>query len=309
LSGTLGTSIAIYFLVVCVDRIKGDSMTVGIREKRDLRNEDEDFIKIYFEEINRTPLLSFEEEKALSKKILKGDKQALECLIKANLRLVVKIAKQYVTKDYQIMDIIQDGNLGLIKAAEKYDYRRAVRFSTYASWWIKLSIVRSLSLKKRMIRIPHRKEEKLRHIRKVWNSLNQSLRRIPTVDEIALELDMDIHEVDALLGMANPVVSFENTLASDDCALFNILEDYTFSPDHLVLQETIRRETNNVLRSLVPKERMVLACRYGFNNDRKCTLKRMGDHFGISAETVRQIEMKALRKIREKHAYLREYLD
>ena len=196
MSSPLGTSIAVYSPVVCVDRTKGDRMTIGIREKRDLRNEDEDFIKLYFEEINRTPLLSFEEEKALSKKIMKGDKQALENLIKANLRLVVKIAKQYVTKDYQIMDIIQDGNLGLIKAAEKYDYRRAVRFSTYASWWIKQSIVRSLSLKKRMIRIPHRKEEKLRHIRKVWNSLNQSLRRIPTVDEIALELDMDIHEVE-----------------------------------------------------------------------------------------------------------------
>ena len=192
-------------------------MNIGIRERRDLRSEDEDFIKLYFDEINRTPLLNFEEEKALSKKILRGDKAALDALIKANLRLVVKIAKQYVTKEYQIMDIIQDGNLGLIKAAEKYDYRRAVRFSTYASWWIKQSIVRSLSLKKRMIRIPHRKEEKLRHIRKVWNSLNQSLRRVPTVDEIALEMNMDIHEVDALMGITNPVVSFENSLSSDDC--------------------------------------------------------------------------------------------
>ena len=284
-------------------------MIAASRERNDARTEDEDFIKLYFEEINRTPLLNFEEEKALSRKIQKNDKKALEALIKANLRLVVKIAKQYVTKDYQIMDIIQDGNLGLIKAAEKYDYRRAVRFSTYASWWIKQSIVRSLSLKKRMIRIPHRKEEKLRHIRKVWNSLNQTLRRVPHVEEIADQMAMDVREVEAILNMANPVVSFENTLSNDDCALFNILEDYTFSPDQIVMRETLKRETNEVLGSLVPKERMVLISRYGFSSDKKCTLKKMGDEFGISAETVRQIEMKALRKIRERYAHLKDYLD
>jgi RNA polymerase primary sigma factor len=284
-------------------------MGIATQEKRNLRTDEEDSIKYYFDEINRTPLLNFEEEKFLSKRILKGDKRALEKLIKANLRLVVKISKQYVTKDYQIMDIIQDGNLGLIKAAEKYDYRRAVRFSTYASWWIKQSIVRSLSLKKRMIRIPHRKEEKLRLIRKTWNSLNQNLRHAPTIEEIAHELNMDEHEIETLLALANPVVSFENTLLSEDCALFNILEDYSFAPEQLVLEKTLKRETSDVLRSLIPKERMVLSCRYGFENDKKYTLKNMGEHFGISAETVRQIEMKALRHIREKHAHLREYLE
>ena len=282
-----------------------------IREKEagSSRNDECDYIKLYLEEINRTKLLSFEEEVSLSKKIQSGDKQALERLIKANLRLVVKIAKQYVTKDYQLMDIVQDGNLGLIKAAEKYDYKREVRFSTYASWWIKQSIVRSLSLKKRMIRLPHRKEEKLRKIKKTWNMLYQKDKRMPKVEDIAASMGVDKREVEDILTVATPVVSFDSTIANEDYALVNILEDYSFSPDAIVLHKKLKEETDKILNGLIPKEKIVLESRFGFLDDKKHTLKMMGDKFGISAETVRQIELKALRKLRDQFSYMADYID
>ena len=267
-----------------------------------------DYIKLYLKEINSTPLLSYEEEIALSKRVRGGDKEALQRLIKANLRLVVKIAKQYVTQEYQLMDIVQDGNLGLIKAAEKYDHKREVRFSTYASWWIKQSIVRSLSLKKRMIRLPHRKEEKLRKIKKTWNVLYQQQKRITTSSEIAAFLGFREGEVDEILAVSNQVVSFDNTLLTDDFPLVNLLEDNSYAPDTLVLDKKLKEETLRSLDTLVPKERTVIIKRFGFSDEEKHTLKDMGDSFGISAETVRQIELKAMKKIREQFGYMAEYL-
>lgn len=280
-----------------------------ITQERPTVGDECDYVRLYLKEINATALLSYEEEVALSKRIQKqGDKAALQQLIKANLRLVVKIAKQYVTQDYQLMDIIQDGNLGLIKAAEKYDYRREVRFSTYASWWIKQSIVRCLSLKKRMIRLPHRKEEKLRKIKKTWNVLYQKNRRIPTAPEIALYLGYREDEVEDILSVSSPVVSFDNCLTPDDCSLVNLLEDNSYAPDALVLDKQLCEETRVILDSLYPKEKTVLRRRFGFTDDRKHTLKKMGDAFGISAETVRQIELKAMKKIREQYGHMAEYL-
>ena len=267
-----------------------------------------DCVQLYFDEIARTPLLSFEEEKELSRRIAQGDEAAQHALVKANLLLVVKIAKHFVTKEYQLMDVIQDGNLGLIKAAERYDYNREVRFSTYASWWIKQSIVRSLSLKKRMIRLPHRKEEKLRHLKKAWNTLNQDLGHVPSAEELADEMILDVHEVEDLLSLAHPVVSFENSISDNECALFHLLEDNTFSPDSMMFAESLRKEMAAALESLAPKEKKVIDERYGFAAERKSTLKKMGSSLGISAETVRQIEMRALQKIRGKHGHLKEYL-
>jgi RNA polymerase primary sigma factor len=278
------------------------------KSKSAAMNDECDYVQLYFDEIARTPLLSFEEEKELSRRIAQGDEAAQHALVKANLLLVVKIAKHFVTKEYQLMDVIQDGNLGLIKAAERYDYRREVRFSTYASWWIKQSIVRSLSLKKRMIRLPHRKEEKLRHLRKAWNTLNQDLGHAPSSEELAEEMLMDVQAVEALLSLTQPVVSFENSLADSDGVLFHLLEDNAFSPDEMVFSESLRKEMAAALESLAPKEKKVLDERFGFASDQKSTLKKMGDNLGISAETVRQIEMRALQKIRGRHAHLKEYL-
>jgi len=271
-------------------------------------SDESDFMQLYFDEITRTPLLSFDDEKALSMRIAQGDKEAQDALVRANLLLVVKIAKHFVTKDYQIMDVIQDGNIGLMKAAERYDYKRGVRFSTYASWWIKQSIIRSLSLKKRMIRLPHRKEEKLRQLGKAWNTLNQDLGHVPSTEELAEELSLEAHEVEVLQSLLNPVVSFENTAADKESSLAGVLVDYSFSPDHIVFKENFSKVMHEVLNTLPEKEKEVLGERYGFEANEKSTLKKMGDRFGISAETVRQIEVRALRKLRGKHAYLKEYL-
>jgi len=278
------------------------------KEKSSADYEDGDSLELYFQEIARTPLLSFEEEKALSKRISQGDEDARATLVKANLLLVVKIAKHFVTKDYQLMDVIQDGNLGLIKAAERYDYRREVRFSTYAAWWIKQSIVRSLSVKKRMIRLPHRKEEKLRYLKKVRNTLSQRLGHEPSVEELAEECFMDAHEIEELLSLAHPVASYEGSLADWERGLFNVLEDYTFSPEQAVFSESLREEMAGALGALAPKEKIVLDERYGFNPGKRSTLRVMAGQFGISSETVRQIEVRALQKIRGKHAHLLEYL-
>ncbi|MDR2734187.1 MAG: RNA polymerase sigma factor RpoD/SigA [Spirochaetota bacterium] len=271
-------------------------------------SDESDFMQLYFDEIARTPLLSFDDEKALSMRVAQGDKAAQDALVRANLLLVVKIAKHFITKDYHLMDIIQDGNIGLIKAAERYDYKRGVRFSTYASWWIKQSIVRSLSLKKRMIRLPHRKEEKLRQLGKAWNTLNQNLGHVPSAEELADELSLEAHEVETLQSLLSPVVSFENTVADKDSGLSNVLEDYSYSPDHIVFRENFSRVIHDALDTLPEKEKEVLGERFGFEAKEKSTLKKMGDRFGISAETVRQIEVRALRKLRGKHAYLKEYL-
>jgi len=288
-------------------RLAISQMTLADK-KNAVISDESDFVHLYFDEIARTPLLSFEDEKALSMRIAQGDKEAQDALVRANLLLVVKIAKHFVTKDYHLMDIIQDGNLGLIKAAERYDYRRGVRFSTYASWWIKQSIIRSLTLKKRMIRLPHRKEEKLRQLGKAWNTLNQDLGHVPSTEELAEELSLEAHEVEMLQNLLNPVVSFENTVTDTESVFSNVLEDYSYSPDRIVFKENFHKIMREVLDTLPEKEKEVLGERYGFEVKGKSTLKKMGDRFGISAETVRQIEVRALRKLRGKHAYLKEYL-
>lgn len=270
----------------------------------------DDSIKYYLEEISRYKLLNQEEEYDLSRRIQNGDEKALEQLINSNLRLVVKIAKNYVSSDYQLIDIIQDGNLGLIHAAKKFDHKKQVRFSTYASWWIKQTIIRSLSVRRRMIRIPHRKEEKLRKIKKAYNTFYQANKKAPTRENLAEILDIPCTEIDDILNAANPVVSYENTINDEDtCTIKNLLSDDSYKPEDILIKDILKKEAHKLLDTLYPKERLILSYRFGFKDGKKLTLKKMGKHFGISAETVRQIEIKALRKLRENFKYLEEYLN
>ena len=177
--------------------------------KADGTDSREDALRAYFAQIKRNRLLTFEEELALSRRVLEGDDSARQTLIESNLRLVVRIAKKYMTRDVSLLDLIQEGNLGLIKAASKYDFRKHVRFSTYASWWIKQAIVRALSNKRRTIRLPHRKEEKLRKINKAYNSLSQELKRAPNIEEIAHELGLKKREVETIVQLSNAIVSLD----------------------------------------------------------------------------------------------------
>lgn len=268
----------------------------------------EDALRAYFSQIKRSRLLTFEEELSLSRRVLAGDDSARQTLIEANLRLVVRIAKKYMTRDVSLLDLIQEGNLGLIKAASKYDFRKHVRFSTYASWWIKQAIVRALSNKRRTIRLPHRKEEKLRKINKAYNALSQELKRTPNIEEIARELGLKKREVETIVQLSNAVVSLDGPTQEESGTLQDVIEDNSYIPERDLLREDLRERTLKFLETLLEKEKQILLYRFAFYGGKKYTLKKIGDEMGISPETVRQIEIRALRKLKESAEELREFV-
>jgi RNA polymerase primary sigma factor len=276
--------------------------------KRDISSSVEDNLKAYFNQIKAARLLTFEEELSLSRRIQKGDEAARRQFIESNLRLVVRIAKNYLTPEVSLLDLIQEGNIGLMRAVSKYDYRKNVRFSTYASWWIKQAIVRSLSNKKRAIRLPHRQEEKLRKINKVYNSLSQVLMREPTLVEIAEEIGIEEEEVASIINSSSSVASLDSSAASETGSLHDMVEDMSFNPDREFMRRTAREDTLRLLEGLQEKERQILLYRFSFLSGRRYTLKRIGDELGISPETVRQIEIRALKKLRASSDDLKEYV-
>ncbi len=276
--------------------------------KRETATSFEDNLKAYFSQIKKARLLTFEEELELSRRIQAGDEAARTKLIEANLRLVVRIAKNYLTPEVSILDLIQEGNLGLMRAVAKYDFRKQVRFSTYASWWIKQSIVRALSNKKRVIRLPHRQEEKLRKINKVYNNLSQVLMREPTLLEIAREIGLEEDEVASIINSSGSVASLDSSLSVDSGSLHDVVEDTSFDPDRALMRKTLREDTLRFLGGLQEKERQILLYRFSFVSGKRYTLKRIGDELGISPETVRQIEIRALKKLRSFSDELKEYV-
>jgi RNA polymerase primary sigma factor len=265
-------------------------------------------LNAYLVQIRNDRLLTADEEKALSKRILAGDEHARECLINSNLRLVVKIARGYLTHDMELIDLIQEGNLGLIKAAEKFDFRKNVRFSTYASFWIKQSIARALSNKSRMIRLPHRKEEKLRKIAKASQRFSKINGRSPDACELSSETKIDEQEIASIMRLPEKVLSIESAEESSSYSLKSVLQDSKYNPDYIVMRKYLREKTAEMLEILTEKERNVLLYRYSFINGKKYTLKDIGEKLSISPETVRQVEMKALKKIREHFSHLQELL-
>ncbi len=270
---------------------------------------DEDALRAYFDQIKAIPLLSFEEELDLSRRIQKGDETARQRLIESNLRLVVKIAKAYVAVDIPLLDLIQEGNLGLIRAAQKYDFAKNVRFSTYANWWIKQSISRALANKRRAIRLPHRKEEALKKIQKAYNTLSQLFMRKPEISEIASEVNMKPAEVEYVLNISSGLVSLDAETGEEAGTLIDLFEDYTYSPDREVIRASVRQETMSFLERLMERERRILMCRFQFFGGERYTLKRIGEELGISPETVRQIELRAIRKLKDQAAELKDYVN
>jgi RNA polymerase primary sigma factor len=269
-----------------------------MQESTDAKNQ-EDILKSYYAAIKRVNLLTAEEERDLSAKIAQGDEAARRRLIEANLRLVVKIARSYVTPDMPLIDLIQEGNVGLIKAAEKFDGGRNVRFSTYASWWIRQSVTRALVNSRRAIRLPHRKEELLKRVQRTYNVLTQVLQREPTSAEIAAELNIATEAVESVMGMSTTLVSLDAETGEDAGSIADVYEDYTYSPDNELMDACTREETVNMLEILLEKEKKILLYRFEFCDGEKYTLKRIGAELGISPETVRQIEKRALRKLKE----------
>ncbi len=270
-------------------------------------NGSEDALKAYFNQIKNSRLLTAEEEQQLSRRIQNGDDAARKQLIECNLRLVVKIAKRYAGSEMELLDLIQEGNVGLLHAAGKFDFRKEVRFSTYASWWIKQAISRALANKRRAIRLPHRKEDALRRIQRAFTVLSQKLIRRPSVDEVAAEVGMSRQDVLHILLVASSPVSLDGELGEEDSGtLHDLYEDYTYSPEAPLMAESIREGTLASLDCLHERERIVIRSRFALEGGDRSTLKSISDQMGISPETVRQIELRALRKLRAQSAELRE---
>lgn len=271
------------------------------------KNFSEDALKQYFNQIKKTPLLSFDEELDLSRRIQQGDEEARERLIKANLRLVVKIAKSYLASGMSFLDLIQEGNMGLMKAASRYDYKKKVRFSTYAGWWIRQAISRAISNKRRAIRVPHRKEEALKRIQRTYNILTQRFQRTPSVAEVSEELNMKESDVVAIMESTNEIISLESEINDEASMLQELVEDDTYSPDKELMQQSLREDTMKMLEHLLEREKEVLLYRFSFYGGKKYTLKTVGDRLGISPETVRQIEKRAIEKLKNYSEGMREY--
>ena len=277
--------------------------------KKEQTQSREDSLQVYFEQIRNIPLLTFEEELELSRRIQNGDESARNRLIEANLRLVAKIALNYAASDISLMDLIQEGNMGLIRAVEKYDSLKKVRFATYAAWWIRQVITRYLSDKRRTIRLPHRKEEILNKIHRAYHTLSQTYMRQPKADEIAAEIGVPLKDVEFLINLTQDFLPFEAEISSQESvSVIEFHEDYTYSPERALMRKNSREGTLKVLRHLKARERRILIYRYQLNGGMRYTLKGVSDMLGLSTETVRQIELRAINKLRSHASELRPYM-
>lgn len=258
-------------------------------------------LETYFKQIRSIPLLKKEEEIDLSQRIMGGDKKARQRLVEANLRLVVKIARFYRSVNASFMDIIQEGNIGLIHAAEKFDYAKKTRFSTYAIWWIKRAIMRYIANKSRVIRLPDRKEDLFKKIKSTEEILRQNLMRQPTFQEIADELKVQVKEISLLLMAANGMVSLETAYGDDGLTIMELCEDNSYNPEIVFMRDLLMEDIRRYLASLTAKERRVLIERFRLGGrERVRTLKAIGEKINISPEAVRQTERRALNKIKRR---------
>ncbi|MCS0786688.1 RNA polymerase sigma factor RpoD [Cytobacillus pseudoceanisediminis] len=259
-----------------------------------------DPVRMYLKEIGRVDLLSAEEEIALANRIEEGDEEAKRRLAEANLRLVVSIAKRYVGRGMLFLDLIQEGNMGLIKAVEKFDYRKGFKFSTYATWWIRQAITRAIADQARTIRIPVHMVETINKLIRVQRQLLQDLGREPTPEEIAEDMDLTPDKVREILKIAQEPVSLETPIGEeDDSHLGDFIEDQdATSPSEHAAYELLKEQLEDVLDTLTDREENVLRLRFGLDDGRTRTLEEVGKVFGVTRERIRQIEAKALRKLR-----------
>ena len=273
----------------------------------------EDPVRMYLKEIGKVPLLSAEEEIELAKRMELGDQEAKKRLAEANLRLVVSIAKRYVGRGMLFLDLIQEGNLGLIKAVEKFDYRKGYKFSTYATWWIRQAITRAIADQARTIRIPVHMVETLNKLIRVSRQLLQELGREPTPEEIAEEMDMPVDRVREILKISQEPVSLETPIGEEeDSHLGDFIQDDNVPvPADAAAFTLLKEQLVEVLGTLTEREQKVLRLRFGLDDGRARTLEEVGKEFNVTRERIRQIEAKALRKLRHpsRSRKLKDYLD
>ncbi len=273
----------------------------------------DDPVRMYLKEIGRVPLLTAEEEIELAKRMEQGDEEAKRRLCEANLRLVVSIAKRYVGRGMLFLDLIQEGNLGLIKAVEKFDFRKGFKFSTYATWWIRQAITRAIADQARTIRIPVHMVETINKLIRVSRQLLQELGREPTPEEIAQEMDIPVERVREIMKIAQEPVSLETPIGEEeDSHLGDFIEDEDApAPAEAASYILLKEQLEGVLDTLTPREEKVLRLRFGLDDGRSRTLEEVGQEFGVTRERIRQIEAKALRKLRHpsRSRKLKDYLD
>ncbi|MCI8659349.1 MAG: RNA polymerase sigma factor RpoD [Lachnospiraceae bacterium] len=273
----------------------------------------EDPVRMYLKEIGKIPLLSMEEETYLAKKMELGDNEARKQLAEANLRLVVSIAKRYVGRGMQLLDLIQEGNLGLIKAVEKFDYRKGYKFSTYATWWIRQAITRAIADQARTIRIPVHMVETINRLIRTQRQLVQELGREPSLEEIAVRMDLPPERVNEIQKIAQEPVSLETPIGEEEDSHLGdfIQDDQVAVPVDQATFTLLREQLMEALKTLTDREQKVLRLRFGLDDGRPRTLEEVGREFQVTRERIRQIEAKALRKLRHpsRSKKLKDYLD
>ncbi|RKX26579.1 MAG: RNA polymerase subunit sigma [Candidatus Zixiibacteriota bacterium] len=282
--------------------------------KQSLKYRDEDrSLDLYLREIGETPLINAAEEVRLARKIKQGSQKALEALTRANLRFVVSVAKQYQNQGLSLADLINEGNIGLIKAAKRFDETRGFKFISYAVWWIRQAILQALAEQSRIVRLPLNRVGTLHKIGKISSRLEQGLGRVPSPEEIAKELELSEGEVTDTLKISNSHLSLDAPFSvSEDNSLIDILEDeFQPSPDEALLSSSLRVEIDKALDSLTAREAEVINLYFGLSNEKSLTLEEIGARFSLTRERVRQIKEKAIRRLRHasRSRSLRAYLN
>ncbi len=272
----------------------------------------DDSVRLYLREIGRIPLINAEDEVALAKRIGQGDKAAKDALAEANMRLVVSIAKKYIGRGLDLLDLIQEGNTGLLRAVEKFDYTKGFKFSTYATWWIRQAITRAIADQARVIRIPVHMVETINKLIRTQRRLTQELGREPAPEEIAAEMEIDVDKVNHIIKISQDTTSLDATVGEDDeSRLADFIQDEDgVSPEEAATYELLKEHIDETLSLLTPREQKILRMRFGLEDGRGHTLEEVGQEFGVTRERIRQIEAKALAKLR-KHKdskRLRDYL-
>ncbi len=290
---------------------KGQEAAAAAADTRNVAMDDP--VKVYLKEIGRVPLLTPEEEIELAIRIGDNDQQAKQRLAEANLRLVVSIAKRYVGRGMQFLDLIQEGNLGLIKAVDKFDYTKGFKFSTYATWWIRQAITRAIADQARTIRIPVHMVETINKVKKTNSQLLHKNGRDPTAEEIAAEINMPVEKVREILRVSQEPVSLETPIGEEEDSHLGdfIPDDDALAPADAASMLLLKEQLNEVLKTLTMREAKVLSLRFGLEDGHPRTLEEVGSEFGVTRERIRQIEAKALRKLRHpsRSKKLKDFLD
>jgi hypothetical protein len=289
-----------------------DSLTTG----QYLDDVSDDSVRLYLREIGKIPLLSAEEEMDLARRIIEGDKKAKDKMAEANMRLVVSIAKRYSGRGLDFLDLIQEGNTGLLRAVEKFDPDKGFKFSTYATWWIRQAITRAIADQARTIRIPVHMVETINKLLRTQRRMTQELNREPTIDELAKELDMEPEKIEYVIKIKQDISSLDAGVGRDGEDDDSVLQDFivdedTVSPEDSASNQLLKEQVQDILSSLSDREQKIVRMRFGLDNGKNHTLEEVGQEFAVTRERIRQIEAKALAKLR-KHKdakKLYEYLD